>query len=151
MITRQIKKMNQSDHPLVQMVKYGMVGVLNTLITLAVIFLCKSVMGINEYLSNFLGYFFGILNSFVFNRIWVFHSHTKIHSSLLRFLAGCGICYLLQFVILWLLTGAFGDVEYDLGFFVISGYGIATLIAMVAYTIANFLYNKLFAFRNTRS
>lgn len=147
MITRQVRRINQSNHPLVQMVKYGMVGVLNTLITLAVIFLCKSVLGVNEYLSNFLGYFFGILNSFICNRIWVFHSHAKIQSSLPRFLAGCGICYLLQFVILYLLTDAFGDVEYDLGFFVLSGYGVATLIAMVVYTAANFLYNKLVAFR----
>lgn len=147
MITRQIKKLNQSDHPVVQMVKYGMVGVLNTLVTLAVIFLCKSVLGVNEYLSNFLGYFFGIINSFVFNRIWVFHSQAKVQSSLPRFLAGCGLCYLVQFGVLWLLTRAFGDAEYDLGFFVLSGYGVATLIAMVVYTAANFLYNKLIAFR----
>lgn len=148
MIARQVKKLNESNHPLVQVVKYGMVGVLNTLVTLVVIFLCKSVMGINEYLSNFIGYACGILNSFIFNRIWVFHSRARLQSSLPRFLLGCGICYLLQFVVLWTLTSAFGDVEYDLGFFVLSGYGVATLIAMVVYTAANFLYNKLVAFRH---
>lgn len=147
MITQQVKRLNESDHPLIQMVKYGMVGVLNTLVTLVVIFLCKSIMDINEYLSNFIGYAMGILNSFVFNRIWVFHSQARLQSSLPRFLLGCGICYLLQFGVLWLLTRALGEAEYDFGIIVLSGYGIATLVAMVVYTAANFVYNKLVAFR----
>jgi peptidoglycan/LPS O-acetylase OafA/YrhL len=32
-------------------------------------------------------------------------------------------------------------------FMVISGYGVATLVGMIAYTIANFVYNRFVTFR----
>ena len=38
-----------------QFIKYRIVGVLNTLVTLGVIYLCKSMLGWNLYVSNALG------------------------------------------------------------------------------------------------
>lgn len=137
------------NSPLNQFVRYAMVGILNTLVTLFVIFFCKSILEINDYVSNAAGYLAGILNSFFWNRMWVFHSHGKVHKDMTLFFIGCGICYLIQLLIVWLINQSwFGDTEYNLGFFVISGYGIATLIGMVAYTICNFIYNRTVAFKN---
>ena len=36
---------------------------------------------------------------------------------------------------------------WHLGRYTLSGYGVATLAGMVFYTVANFLYNRLIAFR----
>lgn len=132
----------------VQLVKYGLVGVLNTLVTLGTILVCKSFLGVNEYVSNALGYVLGVLNSFVWNKRWVFGAKGDVRRQMLLFFIGFGICYCVNFAIVWALTqSSFGDFEYDLGFFVISGYGIATLIGNVAYTLCNFIYNKTIAFR----
>lgn len=140
--------MRQIDRlPVRQFAKYCAVGVLNTAVTLGVIFVCKSVLGVNPYVSNMLGYVAGIINSFVWNKVWVFRSHSSYRAEGLRFAVGFGICYAMQFALVWCLTqSAFGSEEYDLGIFVISGYGIATLLGNVLYTICNFLYNKLITF-----
>ena len=131
-----------------QLIRFVLVGVLNTLVTLVVIFVCKSVMGVNDYVSNALGYVAGVLNSFIWNRQWVFHSHGNVKREVSLFFIGFALCYCVQFIIVWVLNQSwFGDAEYDLGFFVISGYGIATLIGMVAYTLCNFMYNRTIAFK----
>ena len=65
--------MNSSRN--IQFLKFIIVGGINTAVTLLVIMLCKSVIGIDPYLSNALGYLAGISNSFLWNRGWVFNSH----------------------------------------------------------------------------
>ena len=51
----------------IQFLKFIIVGGINTAVTLLVIMLCKSVIGIDPYLSNALGYLAGISNSFLFD------------------------------------------------------------------------------------
>ncbi len=129
-------------------IKYCLVGVLNTLLTLGVIFVCKSVAGLNPYVSNALGYIVGVTNSFLWNKKWVFRSDGGTGAEALKFLCGFGICYVLQFAVVWTLNhSSFGDIEVDIAVFTVSGYGLATLIGNVAYTVANFIYNRLVTFR----
>ena len=134
---------------ILQFVKYGMVGVINTLITLAVIYLCKSIMGMNPMVANAIGYIAGLINSFVWNKKWVFKSDNGYVREAAKFALGWGVCYCVQFVLVYLLSyhTAFGVKEWSLGFMVISGYGVATLMGMVAYTITNFIYNRFVTFR----
>lgn len=138
--------MQRSD--LIQFIRYVIVGIMNTLTTLIVILLCKSVLGVNPWISNALGYVVGVINSFLWNKLWVFNSHAGIKGEALRFMIGFGICYAIQFAVTWCVTRSFGGWEYTLPWgFVLSGYGIATLIGMVAYTISNYLYNRIFTFK----
>ena len=131
-----------------QFVKYCMVGVLNTLVCLGTIFICKSLFGINPYVSNALGYTVGVLNSFLWNRRWVFRSHGRYSREAIRFMLGCGLCYLAQLAVVMVLNQSnFGDYEFDLHFFVLSGYGVATLLGNVVYTLCNFVYNRLVVFK----
>lgn len=130
-----------------QFVKYCMVGVLNTLVCLGTIFICKSLFGINPYVSNALGYTVGVLNSFLWNRRWVFCSHGRYSREAIRFMLGCGLCYLAQLAVVMVLNQSnFGDYEFDLHF-VLSGYGVATLLGNVVYTLCNFVYNRLVVFK----
>lgn len=132
-----------------QFMRYALVGVMNTLLTLGVIFVCKSLLGVNEYVSNALGYIAGLINSFFWNRQWVFRSNGRLSRQAMHFLTAFAICYALQFVFVWALTQSpFGDMEYTIvSGWVISGYGIATLGGNVVYTLANFAYNRLLTFR----
>ncbi len=125
-----------------------MVGILNTMVCLGTIFICKSLLGVNPYLSNALGYLAGVLNSFLWNRTWVFRSHGRYSREAIRFMLGCGLCYLAQLAVVMVLNQShFGNYEFDLGFFVLSGYGVATLLGNVVYTLCNFVYNRLVVFR----
>lgn len=135
---------------IIQLTKYAIVGVMNTLLTLVVIFVCKSLLGVNEYVSNAIGYVAGLVNSFLWNRKWVFHSDGHLSRQAIKFLVGFALCYAVQFAVVWLINQSwFGDTEYRIPLigFVISGYGIATLVGNVVYTLCNFLYNKLLTFR----
>lgn len=132
-----------------QLIKYAIVGCINTILTLGVIFVCKSLLGVNEYVSNGIGYVVGIINSFLWNRSWVFNSRDgHMRSQAVRFLAGFFICYAIQLLIVWLINKSwFGETQYNILGFVLSGYGVATLIGNVAYTLCNFIYNKIFTFK----
>ena len=132
----------------IQFLKFIIVGGINTAVTLLVIMLCKSVIGIDPYLSNALGYLAGISNSFLWNRGWVFNSHGKMPAEAVKFFIGCGICYLIQLCFVWGATtlSPLGAMLWQIGGFTLSGYGAATVIGMCIYTLCNFVYNRHVAF-----
>lgn len=141
--------MNGSDKTFFQLIRFGIVGVMNTLITLAVIFLLKNCMHCNEWWSNAAGYIAGFINSFIWSKMWVFHSHKKVLPETLKFICGFGICYTIQLATVWglynftsLKTLTFSMVGYSF-----TGYGVATLIGMCVYTICNFIYNRTVTFK----
>lgn len=140
----------QSRSELLRFVKYCMVGVLNTLLCLGVIFICKSILDINPYVSNAIGYVAGVINSFLWNKKWVFRSDGGMAREAVVFLCGFGVCYLLQFMVVWSINRSFGEMEFDLWVFTLSGYGIATLLGNVVYTLANFVYNRVITFSGAR-
>lgn len=138
----------EENDELLRFVKYCAVGVLNTLLCLGVIFFCKSILELNPYLSNALGYGVGLINSFLWNKKWVFRSDGRIATEAIRFLCGFAVCYALQFAVVWALNqSAFGAIEVDLWVFTLSGYGIATILGNAVYTIGNFVYNRFFTFK----
>lgn len=139
----------KSDSPFMQFIKYAIVGVMNTLLTLVVIYICKAFLMINPYVSNAIGYLLGLINSFLWNRTWVFAAgEGKIQRQAVKFFVGFAICYAIQFFIVWMLNqSSFGKIELIVLGFTFSGYGIATLIGNVAYTLCNFAFNRLVAFK----
>lgn len=135
---------------IIQLAKYLLVGVMNTLITLLVIFVCKIYLGVNPYVSNALGYVAGLINSFLWNRTWVFRSNGKVSREALHFLCGFAVCYSVQLAVVWLLNqSAFGSMQFVLPLgIVITGYGVATLLGNVCYTLSNFVYNRVITFKS---
>lgn len=135
--------------PALQFARFIIVGVLNTLVTLAVIFLCKSLLGINPWVANAAGYVAGVINSFLWSKQWVFNSNGSWHREAVKFGVGFGLCYLLQFAVTWGLTEytPLSTLLVEIGGFTLSGYGIATLLGMGIYTIVFFIYNRLIAFK----
>jgi len=133
----------------IQFIKYILVGCLNTAITLGVIFLCKSLLNVNPYVSNAIGYIAGLINSFIWNKNWVFKSQKGYSREAIKFAVGFGICYGLQLLVVFLLnSNDFGDRQWELGtIFTISGYGVATLLGNVVYTLVNFIYNRMVTFK----
>lgn len=78
----------------------------------------------------------------------MFRSRNGYYGEVVRFAAGFGVCFLLQFAVVWSITHTpFGVAEFEICGFVLSGYGIATLFGSVVYTISNFLFNRFVTFR----
>lgn len=138
---------------LIQFVKYACVGVLNTLVTLCVIFICKVLLGVNPLVSNAIGYVAGVVNSFLWNKNWVFETSGHYAREAVRFLAGFLICYGLQFLTVWLLSYKTSLKEFEMTIFAftLSGYGLATLVGNVVYTLTNYAYNKIVTFRAVKN
>jgi putative flippase GtrA len=62
--------------PLVsQFVKFGIVGVSNTLITFAVYTLLLKVLGVWYVAASGIGFAVGAINGFLWNRAWTFRGH----------------------------------------------------------------------------
>lgn len=118
-----------------QLLKYGVVGVVNTLITAVVIYLCQELLGWAPVLSNALGYAAGLLNSFLLNTRWTFRSSFS-WGRLGGFALTFGVCYLIQLGVLLLLQRYSTIPPYP-----------QQLVAMVVYTGANFLMNKFLVYR----
>ncbi|MCM1109682.1 MAG: GtrA family protein [Clostridium sp.] len=134
---------------LLQMIRYGCVGVINTLLTLTVIFVMKGLMGCDEWISNAVGYTAGFLNSFVWNKLWVFKSSKNFFRESVMFGLGFLVCYAIQAMATWgiLNLTPLNDYEFTMLGMTFSGYSIATLAGMAIYTIANFVYNRCVTFR----
>lgn len=135
-----------------QFMRYIVVGVINTLVTLLVIFICKSQWGVNQWVSNGIGYVAGLINSFVWNKLWVFGSHRKGNhaaAEVVKFAVGFLLCYGVQLLVTWTLDTPMGlrQLSWTLCSVTVTGYGLATIIGMGVYTVANFVYNRLVTFK----
>lgn len=138
-----------NNKSILQFVRYAVVGVINTLVTLVVIFVCKTLFAINPLLSNAIGYVAGLINSFIWNKRWVFHSSGGYVSEAVRFGVGFVLCYGLQFLAVWLLYyhSPLQHFEIALGTYTFSGYGAATIMGNVVYTVSNYIYNRVVTFK----
>jgi len=116
--------------------RYNVVGIFNTLLTLSVIYIFQQLLNINSFLSNFIGYIFGIALSFTLNSIWTFK---KTDDKIVR-----GLKFLFVFFIAYgvniLMLGIFLDLFVNLNKF------LPHIFAAVFYSVVGFLLNKNFVF-----
>jgi putative flippase GtrA len=142
---------------LVQLAKYGIIGIGNTLLTAVIIWLVlKFIFGVNGNkeasliamtTANICGYVAGLINSFIFNRSWTFKSHKSWRKSFLKFVAGFAGCYVIQLTVVLLSneSNVFSPIRY--GDYTLTAAYICQLMGIIVYTVLNFMYNKYYAFR----
>ena len=70
-----------------QMWRYGLVGVLCTLLGLAVILACHEGLGLGIVTSNVIGYGIGLIVSFVLNGRWTFRYEGNMRTRIMGFIA----------------------------------------------------------------
>ncbi|MCH5346170.1 MAG: GtrA family protein [Muribaculaceae bacterium] len=143
-------KLNLDSPATRQFIRFLIVGVMNSLVTLIVIYVCKGLLGVNAWVSNAIGYVAGLINSFIWNRQWVFHSKGHAVAEAVRFGVGFLLCYGLQLFCTWFLTTpmGLGELTWDILGITFTGYAVATLFGMAIYTIANFIYNRVVTFKS---
>ena len=145
----------------IQAFKYGIVGVANTLLTAITIWIMMHILHPSEKeepvssfvitISNTAGFVVGVINSFIWNRLWTFKSKKKWKRDFIRFIIAFLICFIPQLLLVnFLNTHINGsDLRFIFGkqSFVISFAYICQLIGIVFYTSLNFLCNKYYTFK----
>jgi putative flippase GtrA len=140
-----------------QALKYGIVGVMNTLLTAIVIWLMMQlVFGVENdekvssfviSVSNTVGYIVGVINSFLWNRSWTFQSKKNWKIDFLRFLAAFLVCFVLQLALVNILNSVIHVNSIHFCQYTVSFSYICQLIGIVFYTVLNFLGNKFYTFK----
>jgi putative flippase GtrA len=140
--------------------KYGIVGILNTLLTALTIWLIMHVwLDENDghvsaaviTVSNIIGYGVGLINSFLWNRKWTFHSKSGWKSDFVRFLIAFLISYIPQLLLVNCLNryAHIPALEFEIlrHTYLLTAAYICQLIGIVFYTAMNFLCNKYYTFK----
>ncbi len=122
-----------------QFLKFGMVGFLNTGISISTIFILMKLFGVSYVVSNVVGYGLAVINSFIWNKLWTFKGKGNLFGEIARFFGIFLICYFLQLGLLVLLKEHI-HISADL----------SQLIAMAFYIVLNFIGHKLFTFRDAK-
>lgn len=118
------------------MLRYGAVGLVNTGVTAAVIFLLK-LTGIHYSLYTLAGYAVGITISFFLNRRFTFRKQdSKASRQLLKFLSVTISLLLLTQLLQYLLIDL-AELNETIG----------VIIGMVFYTGTGYVLNRLFVFK----
>ncbi len=121
----------------VQFVKFGIVGISNTLITFAVYTVLLKVFGVWYIAASAIGFIVGATNGFLLNRRWTFADHVGDAYTPVRWAVvqsgGLG----LNLGLLYLLVHDAGLDEL-----------VAQALATVAVTITTFLVNRAWTFRH---
>jgi putative flippase GtrA len=146
---------------LLQLFKYSVVGVANTLLTAVVIGLMmrflfqirggSAASSVAVSVSNITGYVAGLINSFIWNRKWTFHSRTHWQADFFRFIVAFLLCYLPQLLLVMILNRYALIPPLDIrvaGFAAtLSPAYLCQLAGIVFYTALNFLCNKYYTFK----
>jgi putative flippase GtrA len=121
---------------LVQFVKFGVVGISNTLLTFAVYTLLLKVFGVWYILASAIGFVIGATNGFLLNRKWTFAGHVGDSLTPVRWgiVQGCGLG--INLGLLYLLVH---DAKLDKL--------LAQAAATVVVTVSTFLVNRAWTFR----
>lgn len=139
---------NEAKKTFVQLLKYGVIGVSNTLITLVVFYVIKTLMGLDYAVANTVGYILGLINSFVWNRTWVFCTGGNVWREAGLFALGFIICFALQMgVSQWLLSTSLHDLTISWLPMKNTGENVIMCLSMVVYTLANYVYNRFVTFK----
>ena len=147
MITR-----SETKKTLIQLIKYGVIGAMNTLITAVSFYLLNTWLSVPYGPANIIGYVLGVINSFIWNRNWVFKNKKNLKRQVLLFGCGFFVCWILQGAVSWLLLEGFGWKELPVDTIPFlpmekAGQNIVMGISMVVYTVANYVYNRTVTFK----
>jgi putative flippase GtrA len=123
--------------PLVmQFVKFGIVGVSNTLIFFAVYTLLLKVFGVWYVAASGIGFAVGAINGFLWNRAWTFRGHVGDALTPVRWFVVQSSGLLANLGLVYLFVDGIGLGELE---------GQAVTIAIV--TVLTFLVNRAWTFR----
>lgn len=125
-----------------QFAKFGIVGILNTIIGTTVMFLLYNMAGCSYWIASGMNYIVGSIFSYFANKRFTFHVNNNSKKYVFRFILNISLCYLIAYgtarpLIKVCLKGIDKKISEN----------IAMVVGMVFFVILNFFGQKCFVFR----
>ena len=129
-----------------KLLKFIAVGIVNTLVGMAIMFGLYNLVGCSYWISSAANYILTSILSYILNKKITFRHEGDVKGSVLRFSVNIAVCYLLAYGIArpltrLLLSGSSAKVRDN----------IAMATGMVFFTGFNYLGQRFFAFRDNAS
>lgn len=146
-----------------QLIKFGLVGISNTLIDMVISTILSIVLAIpfaggwTVYASKVVGYCAGILNSYILNSRWTFREERRQDArEIISFIAVNLGVLLISLGLIYLFTNTLHIDEWWMNLSlpqwltkIINGERACMLLSTCICIIVNFIGNKLFVFKST--
>lgn len=127
---------------LMRVARYGLVGVLNGIVSLSLIAVLDLGLHVRPEIANALGYAVGVVFSFTLTRTFVFRSDAGVTRTGARYLAAVASGFALNQIVLHLALRSLGPGVWQ--------HTAAQLCGIVTYTAFVFLACQLWVFRARR-
>ena len=119
-----------------KIMRFLLVGIINAISGYTLIIILYNLFNLNFYLSNFTGYLFGLIISFILNRNFVFKVKGKFLNQFLKFIFSFFLSYFLNILVFYISSE-----------FINLNYYLALLIASWFYSISFFISCNFFTFK----
>jgi len=124
-----------------ELVKFLIVGVLNTIIGASIMFVAYNFLGLNYWISTSLNYILAGTFSFFANKKFTFKSEGKTFQKIILFITTLVFCYFIAFylskkIMIFINVNNIKLKE-----------NISMVLGMVIYTVLNFIFQKKIVFR----
>ena len=120
-----------------QLIRFILVGIVNTGIGYGIIFGCMYWVGLSPELSNVIGYMIGLVASYLLHRSYTFRSTQQRRTEFINFFIVFLIAYFANLATLIVLVRAAGVYA-----------GLSQVIAGAVYVGTSYLLNKYYVFRS---
>lgn len=122
--------------------KFIIVGIINTLFGMAIMFYCYNVLDLGHWFSSAMNYLFGGILSYFLNKKYTFEVKETSQKAIIRFAINLTVCYLIAYGVakplaLYLFQGAGERLQGN----------IALGIGMGLYVILNYVGQRFWAFK----
>lgn len=120
-----------------RILRFAIVGILNTIITY-IIYVVMRWMDFPPGLSNAVGYIAALINSFIWNKLWVFEMrHTNVWREIFYFCMAFLLAYGSQYAFFKTMIDCVGLNEY-----------LVQFLGLFIYGAVNFVMNRVLTFKN---
>ena len=126
-----------------RLIKFLIVGVINTIIGMFLMFFLYNVVGCTYWGSSAINYFLTSILSFFLNKYFTFENKEKNIIQILRFCINIAICYLIAY-----------GIAKPICSYVLSNYdtvikdNISMIVGMCFFTILNYIGQRFYAFKS---
>ncbi|MCQ5202641.1 GtrA family protein [Mordavella massiliensis] len=126
----------------IRFLKFMVVGVVNTVVGTAVMFVMYNVFHQSYWISSASNYVVGSILSYFLNKYFTFESKKKSLSQVLKFVLNISLCYLVAYgiakpTVTWMLQGQQGALRDNL----------AMVVGMVLFTLLNYIGQRAYVFK----
>ena len=137
-ITLRVADTDKTDlqMPSATFIRFLLVGIVNTITGLSVIYACKWFLGFDDVSANLSGYIVGLTVSFTLNSRWTFQYRGSVWPAVMRFLTVFLVAYATNLFVVLLLIEAFAVNSY-----------LAQAIGVPPYTLMFYAGSRWLAFR----